>query len=465
MNIVYKKSPWPDSLLTLLQINKGTTLFRLPVLQNNIWRSFFRFPVLKNNRGIALLVVLALISVLIAAALELARSSGDSADMDKRTADRFQAEEMAKSAIGLAMFILVRDAEQNDIDSVQEMWADPEILAAAVELLGFKQGSVDLVITDELGKIQVNALLEQFPGDAVNNDQSALWERFLNMVISSDKSVDLRDPAEIINSLKDWLDSGDDDAISGLSGAESDYYQTLEPPVICSNAALSRVDEIFLIKGIPYNLTSLPANLVDSSNSVFSKSSNTKFSNNGSSSSAASGSGFLDSSISVPDIDNPYDSDSSIFSSNDLQGSYKYLDPGRIFTVYGIESSKKEGTRFTYPGKININTADVAVLAAMLPEGMEDQASELANFRTQKEVNQRIFSNNLDSGWYKRVIALSPKDERNFERIARYSSDFFKVDATAHFNDAKISLIGFIKREKRAESGKWGCTLLQVTED
>ncbi|MBF0467511.1 MAG: general secretion pathway protein GspK [Desulfamplus sp.] len=460
MNTGYKKSPWPDSRLTLLQINKGTDLFRLPVPQNNKRTTLFRLPVLQNNRGIALLVVLALISVLMAAALELARGSGDSADMDKRTADRFQAEEMAKSAIGLAMFILVRDAEQNDIDSVQEMWADPGILEAAIQLLGFRQGAVDLVITDELGKIQVNALLEQFPGDAINNDQSALWERFLNMIISSDKSVDLRDPAEIINSLKDWLDSGDDDAISGLSGAEADYYQALDPPVICSNAPFDRVDGIFMVKGIPENLTYLPAHLVDSSNSIFSKSSG-----NGSSPYSGYDSGFPESSFFAPDIDNSSGSNVSSVSSNNLEGSYQYLDPGRIFTVYGIESSKKEGTRFSYPGTININTADVAVLAAMLPEGMEDQASELADFRTEREVNGKVFSNNLDSGWYKKVIALSPKDAKNFDRIARYSSNFFKVAATAQFNDARISLTGFVKREKLTESGKWGCKLLQITED
>ncbi len=48
----------------------------------------------------------------------------------------------------------------------------------------------------------------------------------------------------IINSLKDWLDSGDDDAITGLSGAESDYYEGLEPPYSCKNGPMDNLGEV-----------------------------------------------------------------------------------------------------------------------------------------------------------------------------------------------------------------------------
>ncbi|MBF0242033.1 MAG: general secretion pathway protein GspK [Desulfamplus sp.] len=367
-----------------------------------------------NNRGIALLVTLAFILVLMVAAIELSGYVSNLADGQKRVADRLQAQEVAKSGIELAMFILVRDAEQNDLDSIQEMWADSDIMASAVELLGFDRSMahLDLQISDELGKIQINALLAEFPGADVNNDQVALWERFLNLVILSDKSLDIRDPAEIINSLKDWLDSGDDDAISGLSGAESDYYQSLDPPVVCSNAPLNSVEELFMIKGISESITSIPAKLTDIS----------------------------------------------------TKESYLQLDPSTIFTVYGIDSIKKEGKKFTYSGRININTADVATLAAMLPIGMEDQASELARFRLDKSQDGQVFVNSLDKGWYKKVISLSPKDTQTFEQIVRYSSDLFRVDATAQFNGVDGSLIAFIKREKDAKTGRWGCKIIQIRQ-
>lgn len=416
------------------------------MIKDRNYRAFY-----SNHKGMALLVTLGLISVLMVASLELVRSTGDSAEMEKKMADRFQAQEMAKSGIELAMFILTRDAEQNDIDSVQEMWADPYVLASAVELLGFdrEQGSLDVVITDELGKIQINALLSAFPGSLVNNDQLELWERFLNLLISSDKSADLREPDEIINSLKDWLDSGDDDTISGLSGAESDYYEALDPPVVCSNAPLNRVEELFMIKGVPSNLVStIPLELREETGSTF----NSPLQSNLKNGSVGYPQSNLNNAVSSPKVD-----------LNGLSEFAPSFDPSDIFTVYGMDSSKKEGSKFIYPGTININTADIPLLATMLPAGMEDQASELFSFRIEREQNGKMFSNLLDSGWYKKVISLSSKDAQAFERLVRYSSDLFRIEANAKFNGSAVSLTAFIKREKRGQSGKWGCTLLQLT--
>ena len=189
--------------------------------KKNIWHF------LNGDDGVALLVTLALIAVLLTASLELARQAGRSALLSRRSADALQAEVIAMSGIEVAKLILVRDAQMGDTDSLQEMWADPDQIAMILSFMGISSENLDLTISDALGKIQVNALLNYFPGHERNEDQALLWERFLNLMISVDKSVDERDPMEIINALKDWLDSGDDDAITGLSGAESDYYEGL----------------------------------------------------------------------------------------------------------------------------------------------------------------------------------------------------------------------------------------------
>jgi len=62
------------------------------------------------------------------------------------------------------------------------------------------------------------------------------------------------DPSAIINSIKDWLDSGDDDAITGLSGAESAYYQDLDPPYPCRNGPFPHLGELALLKGVTAEL-------------------------------------------------------------------------------------------------------------------------------------------------------------------------------------------------------------------
>jgi len=372
----------------------------------------------KNNRGVALFITLALISVLTAAAFEVGRRTGKAVSRSAATLDLFQAREMALSGVQLAMGILATDAEKNDIDSLQEAWANPEKLAKAVTALEIPSGNLTLSITDELGKIQMNALLDAFPGNAFNENQRKLWLHMLDMIISGDKSEDDRNPAEIIDSLKDWLDSGDDDAITGVSGAESDYYESLDPPIYCTNGPLTTLDELYLIKGITEN--------------------------------------FLQ--WGKADLESAFKSDSDL-----IQGATS-LDLGPFFSVYGMDDTDKKKGRFSFPGTININTAGVEVLSFMLPSGMEDQASELVDFRLEKEPDSDGFINALDKGWYKQVIPLSGKEKQAFENIVTYSSNLFRATAVADVNGHIVTLSGIIKREKKEKTGTWSCRLLDLLD-
>ena len=105
-----------------------------------------------------------------------------------------------------------------------------------------------------MGKIQVNALVNYPDSRQFNEAQRPLWERFLqHFADRKELKLDLKDdsePAAIINSLKDWLDSGDDDAITGLSGAESSTYEDREPPYPARNGPVQDLDELLLVKGI-----------------------------------------------------------------------------------------------------------------------------------------------------------------------------------------------------------------------
>ncbi|MEA1969661.1 MAG: type II secretion system protein GspK [Thermodesulfobacteriota bacterium] len=381
--------------------------------------------IVHNRNGVALLVTLALISVLAAAAFELGRRVKNSASTAMQEKNRFVAKQMAVSGINLAMLILDKDGNDSDsdIDSLQEAWADPEKLFQAVEQLGFKKGDIELKISDELGKIEVNALVNEFPGNAFNEDQRKIWERFLNLLISSDKSNDQRNPSEIINCIKDWLDSEDDDAITGISGAESSYYEELDPPYSCTNTSFDLIEELFMVKGISRKLLQSK-----------SKSLSLLFLNDGDFEE--------EETIEQPDL-------------------------ADFFTVFGMDDEKTEKNGFRFSGRVNINTADVMVLAALLPVGMEDQAAELAAFRVHKQEESGEFVNTLDKGWYEQVIDLSEKEKKNFNKIIRYSSSVFKAECTASVggNDggAAISLAAVIKREKNEESGKSICRIIKFS--
>ena len=259
-------------------------------------------PILKNNHGIALLIVLTVITLLVTTALELNRRARSSVTATMVLRDQVTLTQMASSGIQVAMAILVKDKNETEIDTVQEDWAVPEKVADFLSVLNFDQGKVTVSIQDEKAKVQINALV-QFPeGKEFNEPQYLLWTRLLqNMVDQDTETVEESEVVGIINSVKDWLDANDNDAITGLTGAESDYYESLEQPYPCKNGPFSHLDELARVKGI------------------------------------------------TPEFLNGF---------GGIQGLAQYL------TVYGATDAGNE--KFTYDGKININTAELPVIVSLL---------------------------------------------------------------------------------------------------
>ncbi|MFO7910822.1 MAG: type II secretion system protein GspK [Desulfotignum sp.] len=374
--------------------------------------------ILCNDRGVALVVTIAIVGILVTAGMQLGKITGDAVLVTMVEKDRFQARQLAVSGIELARVILAEDAAMNTTDSVQEVWADPDKLTEVVRMLGLESDDLSIKITDELSKIQVNALISQFPGNQINPDQAGVWENFFRPFFSGDKSLDDRDPDMIINSVKDWIDDKDDGAISGLSGAESDYYQGLEPPYACANGPFNHLEELLSVRGISKDLLEMGQ-----------------------------------TEVNVPGMelgDENRDADQQSITLSD------------VFTVYGLDDRSMQDSGFRYPGQININTADRAVLAAILPEGMEELARELIDFREQKTDDGEMFVNQLGKGWYKNIIGLPPKEQQRMDRLVRYASDTFKIESTAWKNSASVTLLAFVKREKDAASGRWQCRILRM---
>lgn len=211
--------------------------------------------IFRNQKGIALLIALTVITVLIA--LSFALHQKMNTVFDASVAGRHQAElaQMASSGIHLAMAMLVKDKHETRIDSIQEDWADPDKVAEAMADIVFDAGGLSVIISDERSRIQVNALVS-LPGHEFNPPQFHLWDRFLGFMVDQYEPLQDLDYMILINSLKDWIDSGDDDAITGLSGAESSYYVDLDPPYECRNAPLDHLGDLARVKGFPPELLS-----------------------------------------------------------------------------------------------------------------------------------------------------------------------------------------------------------------
>jgi len=377
--------------------------------------------ILKNERGIALLITLSIITILVTVSFELNRRAAFSTLTRQAVKTEYQLLEMAESGINIAKALLIKDAADTKIDSVQEEWANPEGLDEIVKSLPFDRGDLQIRISDEMGKIQVNALIKRYPGNAVNEDQKMIWETLLSFFISSDKSEDSRDPSEIINCLIDWLDDKDDDSITGISGAESSYYKALDIPYQCANREFSDLNDIFLVKGISKNLLSKAESL------------STLF-----------------------------------FEPDDLE---KGVQPENLFTVFGSEkkspgnNSSRTQKKYRFSGRININTAPVPVIAAILPFGKQDLAESISDYRTRKPNADSDYVNDLSrKEWYADVAGLTEDERTEIKKRVTYSSHIFSIEARVQFKERSLVMKNVVVRQKD-KNGRWQCKTLRQTMD
>jgi general secretion pathway protein K len=234
----------------------------------------------------------------------------------------------------------------------------------------------------------------KFPeGREFNELQRMLWERYLKPVFAYYEHPTETDPINaIVNSLKDWLDSGDDDAITGLSGAESDYYRDLDPPYDCRNAPLTHLDELLQVRGI------------------------------------------------TPEL---------YYGIEDLPGISTYLTVGVM-----TDNGAKKGT---FDGRININTADIPVLMALLPEENQELATALFEYREEKD--GEIYTHELSGNtWYKNVPGAG--DLEIDAALITTRSDFFRITAEATLNDQTLRATVQVVRERVGESDRVRCRVL-----
>jgi general secretion pathway protein K len=346
-----------------------------------------------RQRGIALLITISIISLLVASGLQLNRRMLAAMTASATDRDRLTLSQMASAGIHGGMAMLIQDKYDSKTDSIQEDWADPEKIEEVLAEMPFDDGKVSVVIADELSKIQINALVKFPEGRQFNASQHALWERFADRMLSLYKDttdIEETDPTTIIDAIKDWLDSNDDDATTGLNGAESDYYQGLNPPYECKNGPFADIGEVSLVKGV------------------------------------------------TPEL---------FYGYGELLGFSSYL------TVFGATPSGDK--KFTYEGKININTADLPVLAALLPTEAQGFAQFLYDYRIQKA--DKTFIHDLtNANWYKNVPGCEGIDPG----LITVSSDFFRITATASLHTVKTVVTAVVHREKSEKSGKWMCKIL-----
>jgi len=194
-----------------------------------------------GQRGIALIT--AVLVVAIAAVIATSMMSRQNFDT-RRTANIIHQDQAIAYALGAEYWAAVelsRDAQQNNVDHLQENWAYD------LPPLPIDGGFVNGKIEDLQGRFNLNSVLDPLQA-----------ERFARLCLALNVDPDF------IPALQDWID-GDTEVRE--QGAEDETYTRMDPPYRAANGFLADTSELLLVRGVSvqeYNaltfyITALPA--------------------------------------------------------------------------------------------------------------------------------------------------------------------------------------------------------------
>ncbi len=197
--------------------------------------------VFRNTRGVALILTILIVSLIVALTLEFNRNMRTNVVSAGHIGHGLKALYAAKSGVSYGLAMLMADDKK--VDTLSEQWADVEYLAgvSAGSQALLAGGYFELQIEDLSGKIQINKLAD-------NHELEKIFEKFLAL---EEFGLEQEEVNTIRDSVMDWIDKADEeDDFIRLSGAEDDYYMSLERPYHCKNGPLDSPEELLLVKGI-----------------------------------------------------------------------------------------------------------------------------------------------------------------------------------------------------------------------
>jgi general secretion pathway protein K len=200
---------------------------------------------IKNERGFALILTILVISLIVALTLQFNRTMRSDLYSAANLKDGVRLTSIARSGFVFSLAVLLKDASENDFDTLSEAWADSASLSSALTSL-FNDGNLDVRIIDHSGRININQLIDQ--NGNLNPEQENILTRFLN---SEQFGLDPEDVSNIIDAIKDWIDP--DDEVTRF-GAENSYYAAKEKPYSCKNGKLDFLEELLFVRGITREL-------------------------------------------------------------------------------------------------------------------------------------------------------------------------------------------------------------------
>ena len=151
-----------------------------------------------NNRGIALITVILIVSILVAVAIELNRSTRAAIYDAANLSDGIKLTYIAKSGFYGAEALLANT--NNNYITLRDNWANTETLSAQSPTL-FADGYFIVIVEDEAGKIPLNKLVN---GNEYNHNPD-IKEVLRQLLIQPEFGLDGIIINVIVDSIKDWI--------------------------------------------------------------------------------------------------------------------------------------------------------------------------------------------------------------------------------------------------------------------
>ena len=195
-----------------------------------------------SERGVVLIIVLLMISLIIAVTVKMVRSSRADYYEAVNMRDSFKTRYLAKSGFYRAEAALAED--ENGYDALFEKWAKSDVISTQAGTMFDDGGYFTASIEDESGRININKLVDK---DNVANKgfNQPVKDMLMRLLARPEYKLEEQQRTDIVNAIKDYIDA-DSDATGKEKG-------TMEP-LWCKNAPLDSIEELLLIPLISNDL-------------------------------------------------------------------------------------------------------------------------------------------------------------------------------------------------------------------
>ena len=210
-----------------------------------------------NDRGVALLLVLWIVTLLAFICAEFSATMRIEGTIARNFRESEQAYYAAEAGINRALLEMMRTARNGGSRTAfaadtaktgtgaaaQEDQAEFEYWTAGGSY-DFDVGEMkcQVEIEDESNKVNINAFLQ------TSKQNISPLKNLLHYKLGLEGAAE----DTVADSLIDWRDA--DNNVTGLHGAENDYYKKLNPPYACRNGEIPVVEELLLVRGVDEQL-------------------------------------------------------------------------------------------------------------------------------------------------------------------------------------------------------------------